>query len=300
MNLENKQFDAAGKFYNRAIEEKPTKAAELLLLWGLSLLADDQADAAVAVFQRGVKDEVLPPENPAMHYYLAGALEMAGHTEEAVKAAKTAADLNKTNPRLAARIAWVYYHARDYDRARKAYADLVAEFDDVRTSEEVRAAVREARLVLSAIAVQQNNLSQGEEWLEQVLDEFPGDVGAMNDLGYIWADQNKNLRRALAMTERAVAAEPDNAAYRDSLGWALYRVGRYDEALENLKKAVAKEEDPDGVILDHLGDIYQALNQTDQARDAWRRAVKSFDVKHETDKAAGVKAKLQKHAAEKK
>ena len=60
-----------------------------------------------------------------------------------------------------------------------------------------------------------------------MLDEFPDDAGAMNDLGYLWADQDKNLQRARRMIRKAVDAEPDNAAYRDSLGWVLFRLGRY-------------------------------------------------------------------------
>ena len=92
-----------------------------------------------------------------------------------------------------------------------------------------------------------------EEWLEQVLDEFPDDPGAHNDLGYLWADRGVHLQRALRMTRRACQSEPDNVAYRDSYGWALFRVGKYDEAVAQLRKAAAVDE-PDGVILDHLGD----------------------------------------------
>ena len=58
----------------------------------------------------------------------------------------------------------------------------------------------------------------------------------MNNLGYLWADENKRLGRAEKMIREAVAAEPDNAAYRDSLGWVLFRLGKYPQAVAELKR----------------------------------------------------------------
>jgi len=69
-----------------------------------------------------------------------------------------------------------------------------------------------------------------------------------------------------------VAAEPENYAYRDSLGWALFRLGRNDEAITELRRAaVAKE--PDGVVFDHLGDVLEKLGRHDEALKSWRQAV---------------------------
>ena len=67
-----------------------------------------------------------------------------------------------------------------------------------------------------------DQLPEAEEWLEQVLDEFPEDIGALNDLGYLWADQNKHLERALAMVSKAVAAEPDYDRASDPLRMLFY------------------------------------------------------------------------------
>jgi tetratricopeptide (TPR) repeat protein len=147
-------------------------------------------------------------------------------------------------------------------------------------------------LILSNIAVLKDDFAQAEEWLEQVLDEYPDDISAKNDLGYLWADQNKNLERALEMIQAAVAAEPENAAYRDSLGWVFFRLGRYDEAVVELKKA-AEVDEPDGVILEHLGDACQAAGQHDLARETWQRALEHFEKHNETDKAKRVKEKLE-------
>ena len=137
-----------------------------------------------------------------MHFYLAGALEMSGRTDEAIEAARKAAELQKDSPRFASRVAWIQYHAKRYDAARQSYLALLEKFDKNHDSPEVREVMRDARLVLSNICVIEGKMAEAEEWLEQVLDEFPEDVGALNDLGYLWADAGKHLERALQMIQR--------------------------------------------------------------------------------------------------
>jgi tetratricopeptide (TPR) repeat protein len=229
------------------------------------------------------------------YFYLAGALEMAGRTDEAISAARKAADLAgardaafaprgdgpeardaaalREGPQFCGRVAWVLYHAKRLDEAAKAYAGLIAKFDNDYDSGEIRQTLREARLALSNIAAGRHDIPLSVECLEQVLDEFPGDAAASNDLGYLWADQGKNLLRAQRMIQRAVTEEPDNAAYRDSLGWVLYRLGRIPEAIAELEKASAKESDP--TVLEHLGEAYRKSAQAKKADDAFHRAAEA-------------------------
>ena len=175
------------------------------------------------------------------------ALALSDRTDEALAAARKAAELKKS-VRMASRVPWILYHAKRYPEATRAYEELVAKFDDDHESAETREVLLEARLALSNLCVLGHDLPAAEEWLEQALDEFPDDVSASNDLGYLWADQDKHLHRALAMVQKAVAAEPDNTAYRDSLGWALFRLGRYQEAVVELEKAAADKK-PDAADL---------------------------------------------------
>ncbi len=144
---------------------------------------------------------------------------------------------------------------------------------------------------MSALDVIRGRLDEAEEWLEQVLDEYPGDVEADNDLGFLWADENKHLDRALKMIVAAVAAEPENRAYRDSLGWIFYRLGRLPEAVAELEKAV-DDKQPDGTVLDHLGDAYEKLGRHGQAIAAWRRAKAALEKDQETEKAQKVAEKI--------
>ena len=146
-------------------------------------------------------------------------------------------------------------------------------------------------MALSNLCALKGEIAQAEEWLEQVLDEFPDDKGAMNDLGYLWADANKNLGRAKRMIQAAVDAEPGNMAYRDSLGWVLFRLGKCREAVVELEKAAADKK-PDGVVFDHLGDAYRKLNQQDKAAAAWRRAAALFHKEKDVKKAGLVEKKI--------
>jgi len=172
---------------------------------------------------------------------------------------------------------------------------LLEEFEsryDVPRSREV---LREARMILSNIAVAQKQLPEAEEWLAQVLDEFPEDIGALNDLGYLWADQGKHLERAMKMVKQAVDAEPDNIAYRDSLGWAYYRLGRFADAVRELTIATAGDE-PDGVILEHLGDAHLGENQPDQAVANWQKAMSAFRKSDQEDRLSAIEAKIKKYS----
>jgi tetratricopeptide (TPR) repeat protein len=135
-----------------------------------------------------------------------------------------------------------------------------------------RASVREARFVMSNIYLDQKRFNEAQEHLELVLDEFPQDEGALNDLGFLLVDQGKSLQRATKMIRFAVDAEPDNVAYRDSLGWALYRAGKFKEAVAELQKA-ASDETPDPIILDHLGDALRSTGNEKSAVSTWQRAL---------------------------
>lgn len=94
----------------------------------------------------------------------------------------------------------------------------------------------------------------------------------LNYLGYSWADQGKNLNKALELIEKAAALRPDDGYIADSLGWVLYRLGRFEEAVPYLEHAV--EMLPyDSTINDHLGDGYWQVGRRLEARFQWNRAI---------------------------
>ena len=290
LSLDAGRFAAAGEFFELAIEADSKQADNLLPVWGMALLMDDQFAEAAKIFQRGIELNLPENETAVLEFYLASALEMDGRTDQALEAAKKAAQTDDDSPRLASRVGWVLYHAERLDEAYQVYSNVVERFDSKHDSPDIRDALREARLILSTICVLREQFPQAVEWLQQVLDEFPGNIAALNDLGYLWADRGQHVERAHDMIREAVDGDPENAAYRDSLGWVLYRLGRLDEAVVELEKAVQREPDP--VILDHLGDVYSDLKKPDKAKHAWQRSVQRFKEQEDDERAEEVQKKI--------
>ncbi|MDA7978681.1 MAG: tetratricopeptide repeat protein [Pirellulales bacterium] len=286
-----KQFDQAQEFFDLAIKQRPKFKADILLHWGMELLIAEEHGRAGQVFQRGIRERVLPFGQPDFYYLLAGVQTVEEDYEAALKSARRAAAMAADDPRILARLAWVQYQSGDLEAATAGYELIVRRFGDDRTPN-IRDSVKQARLVLSGLAEDRENLPAAEEWLEQILDEFPDDEGAMNDLGYLWANQNKHLLRAYSMIRRAVDADPENATYLDSLGWVLHRLGKHQEAVKHLLRSLDLREQPSGTVLDHLGDAYLAAEDVDAARAAWQKAIQAFDPQREADKIQLVEEKL--------
>lgn len=104
--------------------------------------------------------------------------------------------------------------------------------------------------------------------MEQTLALDPEHADALNYLGYSYADRGVRIEEALDLTKRAVALKPQNGYYVDSLAWALYKLGRVDEALEAMQRAASLVSD-DPVIYEHLGEIFLSREERDKARAAW-------------------------------
>lgn len=124
---------------------------------------------------------------------------------------------------------------------------------------------------LGAAYEQHDRIEQAVTTFEEIIARAPNYDQALNYLGYMLADRGERLEYAHELIERAVALSPDNAAYLDSYGWVLYRLGSYDKALVHLKKAVALGNDP--IMFEHLGDVYEAVGDLKQARDWWQKAL---------------------------
>ncbi len=106
--------------------------------------------------------------------------------------------------------------------------------------------------------------------LAAILKARPQDPAAANALGFTLADHARELPRARALIDAAIAAAPHSAAIRDSLGWVLFRQGKPREALPILASAFADE--PGGDIGAHLGEVQWMLGQRDEAERTWARA----------------------------
>jgi tetratricopeptide (TPR) repeat protein len=175
------------------------------------------------------------PALPSVQAALGDALRRTDRCDEAVVAYSAALDLVDTTQSRA----WFLYYTRGI--CRETLKDFTGSEADFRQA-----------LVLN-----------------------PDQPQVLNNLGYSLVEQRRNLDEALAMIERAVAARPESGYIVDSLGWVLYRLGRFDEAVEPMERAVALLP-TDPIVNDHLGDVYWMVGRKREAQFQWQRAL-SFD-----------------------
>ena len=119
----------------------------------------------------------------------------------------------------------------------------------------------------------EGRFAEAADQFQQALQLRPDDAEAGNNLGYLWTSQGVHLNEALALIQRAHATNPKDSGTLDSLGWVLCKLNRPAEGLEYARLAVQYAPGPDASFYDHLGDIYAALHQRDQAAGAWRQAL---------------------------
>ena len=165
---------------------------------------------------------------------------------------------------LGYRQAWFFLSDKQYARALACF-------------ERVAAAVAPERLPASfylqhgATCERMEKFDRAEQIFQQGLAFYPDTHEILNYLAYMWAEQAVHLDEAKALATRALAMEPDNGAYVDTLGWIYYRQGRYQDALAELKRAHELLPD-DPVVADHVGDVYYALSRRDEALRYWKKS----------------------------
>lgn len=131
---------------------------------------------------------------------------------------------------------------------------------------------------------------KAEPNFRKALELQPDQPQVLNYLGYSWVDMNTNLKEGLEMIQKAVDLRPSDGYIVDSLGWAYFRLGRFDDAVREMERAVSlKPEDP--VLNDHLGDAYWRVGRKLEATYQWAQA---RDLKPDPDVLAALQQKLMK------
>lgn len=154
----------------------------------------------------------------------------------------------------------------------------------------------------------QKKYEQAEQVFRQVLQQDPSNTQTLNYLGYMLADRNVHLEEALTLVKKALLLDPQNPAYLDSLGWVYFRMGEYDQAEENLRKAADKIPN-DATMQDHLGELYAKTGRLKLAAAHWERALDEWsksapadvdqqDVTRVTKKLENTKVKLAQQTRE--
>jgi len=134
-----------------------------------------------------------------------------------------------------------------------------------------------------------DRVPEAEAELWAALQAEPNEPSFLNYLGYLWVDMGTRVAEGAAMIQRAHAADPEDGNIQDSLGWAQYRQGQYETAVDTLEQAVAKEP-ANAEINDHLGDAYWQVGRRREAGFQWTRVL---TLDPDAERRAEVERKLE-------
>jgi tetratricopeptide (TPR) repeat protein len=261
---QHKYAEAADVVDQLLVKYPDERNARQLVLLGKIRRAADLIGPATEAVREALK---LEPNDSEGESLLATLLSQSGKIDEAIEILRSALKRKPDDVELNRQLG---YHLAQFGRNDEAIAVYKTMLERYPNNEEM---VRSARSGLSVVYINQGELTKAEAELETLLERTPDDAGVNNDLGYLYADRGKNLEKAEQMIRKALQEEPDNYAYLDSLGWALFKQGRFQEARDELEKAIKHLTGAgDATIYEHLGDVYLRLNEPAKAKGAWETA----------------------------
>ena len=265
--------DSYTLLYSRMAQAIRPDHVDALLLSAELLENLERYDLATEVY------DTVPTEDPAFHAAELGraaALRQSGNDEAAIEVLK---GLQKTHGDLPL----VHVTLGDTLRGLERYEESIPAYN--RALSLVDEPMEQHWVVFFARGIANERTgfwAEAEADFRKALELRPEQPQVLNYLGYSFLEMQENMDEALDLIERAVALRPDSGYIVDSLGWGLYRLGRYEEAVSHMERAV--ELMPiDPVVNDHLGDVYWAVGRKREAEFQWHRALSFITEDESTD-----------------
>nr|WP_246679581.1 tetratricopeptide repeat protein [Mesorhizobium sp. B2-3-5] len=263
-----------------ALALKPDSDAALVQLAAVAEQLKD-GEGAIALYRR------IPDSSPLKELSdLQLGLNLAdlGRHDEAITHLKAFVDAHPTDMRAYLALGGVYSSKDDFRSAANLYDKAV---EVLKTPTAANWNIFYQR----GIAYERlKEWPKAEPNFRKALELQPDQPQVLNYLGYSWVDMNTNLKEGLAMIQKAVDLRPSDGYIVDSLGWAYFRLGRFDDAVREMERAVSlKPEDP--VLNDHLGDAYWRVGRRLEATFQWNQA---RALKPDPDVLAALQQKLMK------
>lgn len=266
--------------YTRMTEYLRPDHVDAILLTAQLLEELGRHELATSVYNQ------IPADDPAFHAAELGRAEaqrQSGDIDGAIKTLQKLSESHAGQASVHIALADILRREERYEEANSAYDEAIALFE---TADPAQWAIYFARGITYE---RTDRWELAEADFRKALELEPDQPQVLNYLGYSFVEQRENLDEALNMIERAVAERPDDGYITDSLGWVLYRLGRYDESVGHMERA-AELTPSDPIVNDHLGDVYWAVDRRREAEFQWHRAL-SFEP--EDKDAERIRRKLE-------
>jgi tetratricopeptide (TPR) repeat protein len=229
------------------------------------------------------------PQNRNLKLVYAGQLADSGKGDEGVGQVKALLKGTPEDREVYVALGQIQTRLRHWKEAEEA----LAKAEQLSAKREEKDSVA---FIMGSMYERQKKYDQAEEMFKRVISGDQHNAVALNYLGYMLADRGVRLDEALQYIKRAIDLDPQNGAYLDSLGWVYFKLGNYDLAEENLRKASEKISN-DATVQDHLGDLFNKTGRLKLAAAHWERALEEWNrsVPAEVDTAdvAKVQKKLE-------
>jgi tetratricopeptide (TPR) repeat protein len=271
LEFESGDYESARVRFERALRLNPEQH-EVDYFLGVTLRRLNQPDAAIAAFERVPDTHERFPEARTQ---IAGIFERRGDYIRAIAEVERARSHGEARP-LDLYVASLRSRSGDFEGAFSFLQGLLeASPDDAELLYNIGVIHGEAKRTEEAL-----------RWMEKALEKQPDHAGALNYIGYTWAESGTNLDRAEQYISRALQIRPDDGYITDSLAWvyymrarALVESGRTRDARELLERAVRELERADqltggdSVISEHMGDVYLSLGLRERALEKYQEAL---------------------------
>ncbi|MGH9588014.1 MAG: tetratricopeptide repeat protein [Acidobacteriaceae bacterium] len=226
------------------------------------------------------------PKNNGLQLMLALQLPDSGHPDEGIALAKSRLNGSKSDLETWRALTTIYTRLRRWKDANDALSHvqkLSSSKDDLLYADFLQGTLYD----------RQKMYDKAEASFRSALTIDPKNSMTLNYLGYMLADHDRKLNEALSMIQEAVKLDPQNYAYLDSLGWAYFKIGNYNLAEIDLRKAVERN-GTDPTVHDHLGQLYEKIGQLKLAAAQWELSLKEFAITSPADTEPGSMGRVQK------
>ncbi len=206
--------------------------------------------------------------NTMLSFLHASVLADLNKTKEAIRVVERAFRGSKPDIDGLLTMARIYEKGRQFEKAEAQIdlAGVLAETDPEHIA---------VLFAYGSLHERAKQYDKAEQRFRELLEKDPENAGALNYLGYMFADRGIRLEEAHDLIQKALDMEPDNGAYLDSLGWVYYHQNKLELAAKYLERSLEQYED-DPIVHSHLGDVYFKQGRAGDANLHWTRALKEW------------------------